>query len=216
MKITKIEVQKKGNRFNLDVDDNFVCSISSTTLTHLNLYKGKELREEDIDEIMTFELENRFFDRAVNLLSSRLKTKKQIEQYLQTLALKKKGKWFNKDYNKFDQLFKKVLLRLEKIRLINDIEYSKAFVSSRIRSKPRGSRQIVNELKMKGIDNTLAKEIVSEMLPDNDEMIMLVFQKKYGSEKLDLTNKRQVDFLLRKGFDWDDITALERKLKNDI
>lgn len=216
MKITKIELQKKRNRFNLEVDNNFVCSISSTTLTNLNLYKDKELREEDINEIINYELENRFYDKAVNLLSSRLKTRKQIEQYLHSLALKKKGKWFNQDYKNFDQLFKKVLLRLEKIQLINDVEFAKAFVNSRIRNKPRGSMQIINELKMKGIDGTLAKEIVSMMLPDNDEMIMRVFQKKYGSEKLDITNKRQVDFLLRKGFDWDDITALERKLKNDI
>lgn len=215
MKITKIELQKKRPRYNLEVDGNFLCSISATTLTHLNLYKEKELSELEIDSLIKTELENRFFDRLVDLLSSRLKTEYQAKQYLKKLAFDKKGKWFNEDYKDFDLIFENVINRVEKLNLLNDETFAIAFVESRMRSKPRGSSFLVNELISKGINNQIAKKIVSELVPENDDMIYRVFKKKFGDIKLDKQNRKHVDFLLRKGFDWDDISKLEKTLKDE-
>lgn len=214
MKITKIELQKKGQRFNLEVDGNFVCSISATTLTHYNLYKDKDLKEEELEIIVNKEIENRFFDRVVSLLSSRLKTEKQVETYLYTLYLKKKNKWFNELENR-DIVFANVIERVRKLGLINDDEYARSFVTGRIRSKPRGFSQIISELLSKGIKKEIASRIVSELITSNEDLIETVYKKKFKDLPLDLQNRKIVDFLLRKGFDWDDISKLERKLKDD-
>ena len=35
------------------------------------------------------------------------------------------------------------------------------------------------------------------------DMLQRIYTKKYGDEKLDVTQKKKIDFLLRKGFNWD-------------
>ncbi|MCC7290230.1 RecX family transcriptional regulator [bacterium] len=215
MKITKIELQQKRRRFNLEIEGKFVCSVSATTLTHYNLYKGKEITEDEIQQIVDKEVENRFFDRAVALLSARLKSRWQVTQYLNTLFIKKKGLWFGKDFPNQVGVTESVLSRLEKLGLINDHEFARAFVEGRIRSRPRGGSQIIAELLSKGISKEIAKTVVYEILPDNDDMIFRVFRKKYPNQTLDLKNRKQIDFLLRKGFDWDDISKLSKQLKDD-
>lgn len=215
MKITKIYTQKKEGRLNLDVDETFFCSVSVNTIASLNLYKDKEVSEEDLNRILKVELENRFFDRAFTLTSNRLKSKKQVLTYLKELSYKKKGKWFVSENINFDEIFDKVINRLEKVGLLNDYEYARAFIQSRMNSKPRGISQIKSELFLKGISKEIIENIFYEVSPDNEDLIEKVFRKKYKEKILDTKDNKMVGYLLRKGFDWDDISKLERKLRDD-
>ncbi len=215
MKITKISVQRKEGRLNLEIDGSFFCSITTHTLADLNLYKDKEITQEQLDDLLKLELENRFYERTLNLLATRVKSKRQIQTYLRDLSLKKKDKWYSSKDIDFTPIFERVIARLERIGILNDNTFARLFVESRINGKPRGKRQIQMELQTKGISRETAKTILDELLPDNEEMIERVYAKKYKEQAFDLKDSKKVGFLLRKGFDWDDISKLERKLKDD-
>ena len=208
MLITNIGLQKKDNgRFNLEVDGKFVCSISATTLAIYTLYKGKELTEEEVNEISKKEIENRFFDRALTLVSASPKTKRQVETYLKQLAFKKKGLWFEEGLE-LENVFERIIEKLIKYKYIDDLEYAKLFVESRLKNKPRGKQVLISELIGKGIDQHIAKEVVNELEVDTHELIIKAFKKRFRDTKFDVKNRKHVDFLLRKGFDWDDICKI--------
>lgn len=209
MIITAISLQKKDNgRLNLFVDGIFFCSISENTLANFNLYKGKEISEEVLDDVIHKDISNRFFDRSMSLLSSRMKTQKQIHQYLKDLTFKKKGKWFKEDINT-DSIIEEVVNKLLEYRYIDDSAYAKAFVENRKRSKNRSSKHIYLELLGLGVSKDIAKHATENISDQN--LIKDVVYKKYKTDKIDLGNRKQVDFLLRKGFDWDDISKIGRK-----
>lgn len=215
MIITNLNTQKKNeNRFNLEVDGKFACSLSTSTIALYNIYKGKVIEEKILDEIISKEVENRFFDRAVNVISASLKTKKQIKIYLSQLSFKKKDKWFNESLN-ISPIILNVVERLEKYGFLNDRNYAQLFVESRIKNKPRGARVLIMELISKGIDSKLAKEIVSNLVVNDIDLIKRTFEKRFKNQKLDLENKKMIDFLRRKGFDWDDISKLGREIKGE-
>ena len=41
------------------------------------------------------------------------------------------------------------------------------------------------------------------MVDDEYDMLKRVYEKKYGIEKLGMKDRKKIDFLLRKGFNWD-------------
>ncbi|MCK9368558.1 RecX family transcriptional regulator [Candidatus Dojkabacteria bacterium] len=208
MVITNIGLQKKDNgRFNLEVDGRFICSISATTLAIYTLYKGKEISEEKLNEISKKEIENRFFDRSLNLVSASPKTKRQVLIYLQQLAYKKKGLWFEEGLD-LENVFEKILEKLEKYKYIDDKEYAKLFVESRLKNRPRGKQVLISELIGKGVDVNIAKEVVDTLVVDTHVLIIKAFKKRFRDTGFNIKNRKHVDFLLRKGFDWDDICKI--------
>ncbi|KKR05973.1 MAG: recombination regulator RecX [candidate division WS6 bacterium GW2011_GWF2_39_15] len=217
MKVTDITPQqKKTGRFNLYVDGVFTLGLGSSTIALFNLYKGKDLSDEDLDEIIKSEIYSKFYDRAFTYTTGAVKSEKTVRQYLKRVYLKKKKVWIgdNLDYD-LEETISKVISKLKEYGLLNDKEYAQLFVSSRERSKPRSKTAIANELRLKGISNEdieTALESVSD-----DDMIYNVYVKKYGEKPFDANEQpKVVAFLARKGFSWDLISKLERRLKGDI
>jgi len=203
--ITKLEQQKKDiSRFNLYVDDQFLVGISSNTLAKFNLYKGKELEQKALEEILNQELKQRFLDRAVNYLARAPKTKFQLTRYLRDLQYKKKGQWFDEDANiDFEKIFNEIVEHLEELKLLDDEKYSTLFVESRIRNRPRGKFVLVSELISKGVEKEIAKKVCEELIEDEYDILKKTFQKRYKDESLDLSERKKVAYLQRKGFSYD-------------
>lgn len=205
MIVTKLEQQKKnGSRFNLYIDELFVAGISSNTLAKFNLYKGKELEEDLLEEILYQELKRRFTDRAINYIARAPKTKFRIGQYLRELQYKKKGKWFDEGADiDFDKIFSEIVEKLEEMNLIDDEEFARLFVESRIKNKPRGKFVLVSELIGKGVDKEIAVKICDELIEDEYDILKKIFYKRYKSEQLDLSDRKKIAYLQRKGFSYD-------------
>lgn len=205
MTITKLEQQKKNvSRLNLYIDDQFVAGISSNTLAKFNLYKGKELEESVLEDILYQELKQRFFERAVNYLTRAPKTTFQIRRYLGDLQYKKKDKWFDADANiNFEKIFDEIVKDLEDINLLDDKDYATLFVESRIKNKPRGKFVLVSELMGKGVDKEIAIQVCDELIEDEYDILKKTFYKRYKSENLDLSDRKKIAYLQRKGFSYD-------------
>jgi len=217
VKVTELGVQKKNpSRFNLYLDGNFVCGISTTSVAKWGIYKGKVIDEPLIKEILNDELYLRFLDRTVSYISSSIKTERSVRVYLKNLHYKKKGDWFDEDIDvDFDSIFERVITQLKKTGYIDDRRYAELFLNSRVNYKPRSKEVIFAELISKGLDRAVAREVVNDSGVDNSQLIKDVYRKKFKEEKFDVEDSKKVDFLRRKGFNWDDISKLEIDLKND-
>lgn len=212
MIVTKVQYQKKDpNRVNLYIDGVFFCGISLDTLASENLYEGLEIGQDVLDRVIQKDLESRFLTRVTDYLSHGPKTEFQIQRYLKNLKYKKKDIWFQEDVDiDWDILFENVVNKLKKYKYINDKEYARSFVSSRLRNKPRGKSVLVSELISKGVSKDIAQVVCDELVDDEFEILQKTFEKRFRDQKFSKDNQKMVGYLLRKGFSWDLIVQLSK------
>lgn len=205
MKITALETQKRdSSRLNMYIDENFFCGVSLNVVAQFGIYQGKELLEDELNEILKAELRARFFDRAVSFLVRSPKTEFQVRRYLKDLAFKKKGKWFEEiskeDLSEIEEFVIKKLLEYE---YLNDERYAQLFVESRIKYKPRGKNILYGELISKGVSKDIVEKVLGEMLGDEYAILVSTYRKRFKDQKISLEDRKKIDFLRRKGFNWD-------------
>lgn len=205
MRVSKIEYQKKDpNRVNLYIDEQFFCGISLDTLASENLYEGLDIDQEVIDRILERDLKSRFLIRVTEYLSRSPKTEFQVFKYLKELKYKKRGSWFKEGVDiDWEKLFNEIVNKLKEYKYIDDREFAKSFVSSRLRNKPRGKSVLVSELISKGVSKDIAQEVCNENITDELDLIRKTFEKKYRNQTFDISNQKMIAYLFRKGFSWD-------------
>lgn len=212
MIVSKLEYQKRDpKRVNLYIDDRFYCGISIDTLAKHSLYDGLEIEEDVLNNILVEEISLRFWNRVLEYISKSPKSEFQILKYLKELRFKKKGIWYKEDLEiEWDTLFNSTVERLKKYKYIDDENFARMFVQSRLRVKPRGKSVLVGELLSKGVSKDIAQRVCDEEVEDEYDVLKKTFEKKYRGRKFDIKDSKMVNFLLRKGFAWDLIQRLER------
>lgn len=215
MKISALSSQKKdSNRVSMFLDGEFACGLSLNSVARYNLFVGKEIGEEEYENILLSDLQERLFNRAINYLNRSIRSKSQIRTYLNTLLIKKKGKWFSTlDREQESKIIDEVLCKLEEYSYLDDREYAEQFILSRMKNKPRGKRVLLSELISKGISKDLAQEKLDELVEDEYVMLKQTYEKRFKDEILQKDDRKKIDFLLRKGFNWD---LIERFINNEF
>jgi len=191
--ITKIESQKKKDRFNIFVDGKFAFVLSAESLVKAGLKINHEISSDRIKELIKENEFQKALDKTFNFLSFRPRSKKEISDYL---SRKKIG----------DQLGKMIFQKLEDLQMINDLDFTKWWAGQRQTFRPTGKRLLVLELRKKGI----AKEIIDrvfESLPEEpeEEQAVKVLSKKERQFKglpRQAVWKKASGFLLRRGFSY--------------
>lgn len=177
-------------------------TISVDTYATFGLYEGKELSDEELRELLYHDLHSELQEKVLNYASYSPRTELQIRRYIRKHVKKNEAEIDGQKLE--DEMVKK----LKEFKYIDDVEYAKLFVRSRIKSKPKSRYFLFLELCEKGIEKELANQTLDEMLPSSFEMLKKVFEKKYRDEEITFEDKKKIAFLQRKGFSWDDISRL--------
>lgn len=214
MIVTLLESQKKDpSRVNLYIDGEFNCGISVNTIAKYSLYVGKEITQETLDELFFSELESRFFDRAMGFLDRSPKTERQVRIYLKDLSFKKRGSWFDSlNTEMLSKIIEKVIGKLNEYQYIDDERFAELFVTSRMKNKPRGKDVLLMELLSKGVAKETAQKVLALLIEDEASLLKQTYQKKYKEEKITMNDRKKIDFLRRKGFNWD---LIEQFINNE-
>lgn len=201
MEITDLSPIENKKRFDLYIDHQLKGDIGLGVVAKFNLYVGMEIREEDLEAVFLEDAVIEITDKLVRLLTANLKptayARKKVREFL-------KKKRLNEDLNvKVESI---VLSRLIDYGFLNDEEYTRLFLTSRIQNKPRSLFMIKQELRTKGIDqNVIDKVIANETTTDIDLIVRLLEKKLKDRKPVDLKDKKLLSFLQRKGFSWDNI-----------
>lgn len=212
MVVTKIEYQKRDpSRVNIYIDNEFFCGISLDTLASENLYEGLEVDDCVIDNILQKDLRSRFLTRVMEYISRSSKTEFQIKKYLRELKFKKNNIWFKGDISlDWERFFNEILSKLREYKYIDDESFARSFVSSRLRNKPRGKSVLISELISKGVSKDIAQSVCDDEIGDEIDTLRKAFDKKYRGKSFDIKDQKMVNYLLRKGFNWDLIEQFNR------
>lgn len=202
MKISKIESQKKKNRYNIYVDEDFSLGVSDDVIVKYNLYVGMEVDDDLIQDVLVSEEENKVLNYALNLLSYRQRSEKELVTSMN-----------RKDYN--EQHIEKTITYLKDNNYINDLEFAKSFVHDKINLNKYGPERIKYDLIVKGVSRDIIDEVIVIDRGDQINMAREIAYKKIWSYKND--DKRNIyrkmsSFLQRKGFSYDIISRVVREV----
>ena len=208
-KITKIETQKRKGRFNIYVDGEFVVGIGDDLLVQEGIEVGKVINPKGVQKLVYKSKVEKLFDKALNLLGYRPRSKQEIRNKLwQRVAKLKIQKELRED------LIRCTLDQLEERGYLDDKKFAKWWVKERIRSRPRGKLLLRSELFKKGIERKVIDEVLREY-SQNDEISWaerIAEKRESRHETLEPEKKREkmAAYLHGRGFTWEVInTVLE-------
>jgi|TARA_B100000929_G_scaffold2108_1_gene1714 regulatory protein len=204
MKKRKILSIKRSNRYNdriiVKLDDKSVFRVPEDAFILNPFHVGETVT---VDEIEDYDDKMRLQeakDAAFKLLSFRMRSIAEMRK-----RLKEKS---------FSQIeVDQVIDKLTKLNYLNDVEFGKAFVKEKIKNKKIGPKAIKSEL----FPHQLSPDFVDELIESvykkykiNDLITFHLKRKKIKKNtqmnKSDLS--RLNNYLLRKGFEWDNINGL--------
>lgn len=156
----------------------------------------------------------KFYNKALEFLSYRTRSEKEVRDRLQLKIQKSKLKSSAQnsklETDDMGPLIENIIAKLKEKKFINDEEFAKGWIESRLRFKPRSARLIKMELKQKGIDPEIINNL--ELTIDNDlESAKKLVEKKMGRSrnKFGMTRNEIYQklgrYLASKGFNWDTI-----------
>jgi regulatory protein len=199
--ITKIEVQKKNpKRRSIYLNGEFAFGISEEVFFKFPLAENKEIDEKEIEEILFEEKKVLAKEIALNFLSYRPRTEKELIKKL-------KSKGFE------EEILEETVRNLKRLNLIDDYEYAKNFVNERLRLSPRGENLLRQELWKKGIEKETIDEVLKEVFESKNEeeiaqKVLEKAKKKYRNLDKEVAQRRIKGFLLRRGFSFETVNEL--------
>src|SRR6185312_16264753 len=147
-KITAILRQKKDKaRASLYVEGGFAFGVNEQTIEEFRLRKGDYLSPELCDKIIDFDYWISAKRIALHFINYRARSEKEVRERLVKEEIP-------------DEIITRVIEFCRGYNLINDEAWAKAFTNDKLRKKLVSSRQLEQELRMKGID----KEIIAETI----------------------------------------------------
>ncbi len=203
-KITRITTQKKNtSRYNIFFGDNesdaYAFSVDEAILIEFHLRKELELDEETIEAIIQKDNIYKSYTQAIHYLSYRMRSCKEVYDYLA-----------NKEIP--HQYIEEIIQRLTKEKLLNDREFAEMFMRTRINTSTKGPKIIANELKEKGISNTIIAAVLELFTYELQyEKVRKLMDKKMKQTRKDSFRKKLQKLqmnLMQKGFAQEVIKAV--------
>ncbi len=182
--ITAIKPQKNKKRVNIYLDDKFGFGIDLENFVKLGLKVEQELSDEEIAAMVKKAELQKTLDKLLRFSSLRPRSEKEITGWLRKKKVHESlnGELFN---------------RLKRLELVDDVKFAKWWVGQRMEFRPKSRKELVYELRLKGIGKEVIEEVMGGMeMSDEATARKLLAKKTFGDKK------KMAEYLLRRGFDW--------------
>ncbi len=196
--ISKITRQKNNpERYNIFIDEVYAFAVDESLIVKYQLSKGKDVEDWERDEIVFDDEVRKAFNKSLHYLGFRMRSEYEV-----------KKKLLDAEYG--EAVVLEVIQKLHSLGFLNDESFSKALLETQKKTGKKGPRAIQQELKKKGIDKKLQKEVLDTYTEEDQTQIAQALAEKIANQQSSKT-PRQVkqkiqDTLLRKGYSYDIIS----------
>lgn len=194
MRVEKlIKSQHVADRFYAALENGESIKVDINIIADLSLYAGRELTDEELNELQARSGAFEAKERALKLLSSRQMSRKELKK-----KLAEKGAT--------DEAADAAADIMERIGAVNDAEYAASIVRHYAKMG-YGAGRIRQELMRRGVDKELWDDALSEMPEGGDKLDELIARRLKGRDPDEKELKRLTDRLIRRGFSWSEVRA---------
>jgi regulatory protein len=193
-RVTAIEPQQgRAGRVSVFVDGQFALGLREDVAAALGLCVGQVITEEELQTAAAAETRRRALDSALRLLGYRSRSRVEMRQRL-----------LRKGYD--EEIVDEAVRWLEEHGLLDDAQFSQAWVEARSQAQPMGRGRLAWELRSKGVE----RETVSEALEPRDDETELRLALQVGKQKIErardkdpaVVRNQVAAALQRRGFSW--------------
>ncbi len=201
MQISKIKKGKK--RFNIYIDGEFSLAVCEETLLKMDLYERKELTEKKLGKIRNLEENVRAKDYALNLLSYRPRTRREL---LRRLKEKKFAL----------AIAEETVSKLEQSGLVNDYDFAVYFVET-FRDR-RGIYRLKNDLFRLGVEREVIDRVLADVPVDEKETATNLIDRwlRIHRTRDEKTRRKLINYLVQRGISWSILSDLNNYIKTEI
>lgn len=209
MLVTKIERQKRNaHRINLFLDGRFAFGVDDEVLVRSGIRTGDHLTGEALESIRESGEKSLAKSRALKSLSRRLRTEAEVRSDLLE--------------NEFHpRTVDRVIEELRAMGLIDDTRFARAFVHDARMRRALGRIALQRELLRKGVPRqVILDELASSARPDDEvaaafsaaSTLLSRFRASRKRLPPEKERERAAQFLGRRGYDWEIISGVLRRL----
>ena len=185
--ITSITVQKKNrNRFNIFINNQYAFSLNRQHAESLK--QGDSLTSDSIEALKQADKRDAAYSRALFYLKFRPRSRTEIKRYLKE--------------KKFPPVaVSDAICRLKANGYVNDLDFARLWVENRCCFKPKGNYALKGELREKGIDEQIIKNVLMDF-DETESAWAAVSPRLNRLKKLERNefNKKIYSFLSYRGF----------------
>jgi regulatory protein len=190
VKITHIKQQlKQADRYSIYVDGKYAFSLSEAALLEQQLVGGQELTKDEVARYKKLAIDDKLYNNTLRYAALRPHSHWEVETYLRRKAAE-------------EPVAAQIINKLERLNLLNDTDFARAWVANRRLLKPISKRQLTQELKQKRVPAAVIDQVLGEDETDERAVLRELIAKKQ-SQYPDKTKLMQ--YLARHGFSYDDI-----------
>lgn len=193
MQVTKIESVTK-TKFKVYLEEQFAFVLYKGELSRFKIQEGVEVSQETVNQIKNEVLVKRVKLRAMYLLNQMDRTEEQLRTKLK------------KDLYT-DDLIAIAMAYVKSFGYIGDYNYAKRFVETKSNSKSKAEIKML--LLQKGVSKEIIEEALESYYSDTNEGVAIqriLEKKRFSAENsTDLEKKKMIEYLMRKGFHYDEI-----------
>ena len=191
--ITSISPQRNGKRINIYLDGKFGFGIDLKNFVKLGLKVERRLSDEELKTILFKSSSQKYFDGSLLFISLRPRSIKEVSDWC-----------VRKKLSKDDSL--KLIDKLKKMKLLDDESFAKWWIGQRISFKNKSKKELVSELRHKGIDRKFIDGVLEDLPVDDEKnarQLLLKNSYKWKNYPRKTALQKMYGYLLRKGFNWE-------------
>jgi regulatory protein len=198
-KITALKPQKRNpNRVNVYLDGEFAFGLARITAAWLTV--GQELSQDRIDRLLAEDSAEVASQRALNFLSYRPRSEKEIVDNL-------------RKHETPEQVIEEIVGRLKENGMVDDVKFARLWLENRSEFRPRGYFALRSELHRKGIPDSVIEASLTEI----DEVDLALRAGRTKAAKLNSGNEqifkqKLYGFLSRRGFNYEIISEVVNEI----
>lgn len=188
--------QTSPGRVTVCFDDGSEIKSTLAVVTDMRLFSGKDLDEDDVNELRSSSLLSMARDRCIEMLSRRRMSRKELVDKLLRKGESEETAEFCADW-------------LEEKGFLNDESYAAA-VARHYANKGYGAGRVRSELHRRGVERELWDDAVDNMPSSDDKLDKLISSKLKDPEDREQVRKVSAS-LYRRGYSWDEIRSALRR-----
>ncbi len=198
----------KGEKIHLSLDGEYIATVNADYWFTCGIKSGAEITSEQLDELLSESARRKMMNKALDLLSMRDYSRRELSDKLVTKAWEKKEQK-DMDLGSLKQQASDICDRLEELGLLNEERFARSYVDELLRRKHLSKSGLKTALIQKGVQRDIIETVLEEVEVDPVEQVRELLATKFKNR--DLSDEKQktrtVNALLRLGYRYNEIHA---------
>jgi len=189
----------KGNKIHISIDDEYLLTVTADFWFSGTIRSGDEISEEDLKGYTEKAYASRAFNKALDLVSRRDHSQKELENKLARTAGRESAKV--------------AAQKAVDLGLVNDEVFAEKLADELFRRKGMSPSHIRMELIQKGVSAEIADKTAESIDFEPQERIIELLKTKFSRQLADEKSKgRTFNALVRLGYGYSDIRSAMRAM----